>query len=84
MSLKIIRDSKTDYPAACNAMETLLVHEDVLNTPLFDEICQMLKNANVKIYSGPNLASKLTFGPTPANKLRFEYGDLACTVEVNF
>ena len=63
-------------------METLLVHEEVFNTPLFDEICQMLKNANVKIYSGPNLASKLTFGPTPANKLRFEYGDLACTVEV--
>ncbi len=42
----------------------------------------MLKSANVKIFSGPNLASKLTFGPTPASKLRFEYGDLACTVEV--
>ena len=65
-SFQIILDSKTDYPAACNAMETLLIHEDLLNTPLFDQICHMLKNANVKIYSGPNLASQLTFGPTPA------------------
>ena len=81
-SFQIILDSKTDYPAACNAMETLLIHEDLLNTPLFDQICHMLKNANVKIYSGPNLASQLTFGPTPAAKLRHEYGDLACTVEV--
>ena len=80
-SFQIILDSKTDYPAACNAMETLLIHEDLLNTPLFDQICHMLKNANVKIYSGPNLASQLTFGPTPAAKLRHEYGDLACTVE---
>jgi hypothetical protein len=36
--LQIIKDSKTDYPAACNAMETLLIHEEVMNTPLFDEV----------------------------------------------
>jgi hypothetical protein len=43
----------------------------------------MLKSANVKIFSGPNLAHSLTFGPAPAAKLRHEYGDLACTVEVS-
>lgn len=32
MALKIIHDAKTQYPAACNAVETLLVHEDIYDT----------------------------------------------------
>ncbi|PWY68058.1 gamma-glutamyl phosphate reductase [Aspergillus heteromorphus CBS 117.55] len=30
IAVKVIVDSKTDYPAACNSLETLLVHENVL------------------------------------------------------
>ena len=48
----------------------------------FHDICTVLKEANVKIYSGPRLASSLTFGPPPAASLKTEYGDLACTIEV--
>jgi glutamate-5-semialdehyde dehydrogenase len=33
-AVKVIVDSKTDYPAACNALETLLVHENVLESVL--------------------------------------------------
>merc|ERR1719273_68020 len=81
-SIKIVIDAKTDYPAACNAMETLLVHESLLNNDTFYHICKALKKANVEIYSGPKLSEHLTFGPPRAEKLAKEYGDLSCTVEI--
>lgn len=44
-----VKDSKCDYPAACNAMETLLLHKSLLNTPLFDEMIEMMKANKVSM-----------------------------------
>ncbi|KAL3865121.1 hypothetical protein ACJMK2_006750 [Sinanodonta woodiana] len=82
MAVRIVLDAKCDYPAACNALETILIHKSHLRSGLFDEICDTLKDHKVKIYSGPRLASSLKFGPPAARSLSIEYGDLELTMEI--
>ncbi|KAF9595636.1 hypothetical protein IFM89_001509 [Coptis chinensis] len=38
MAKQVVLDAKIDYPAACNAMETLLVHNDLVKTNGFNEL----------------------------------------------
>ncbi|RWS28246.1 delta-1-pyrroline-5-carboxylate synthase-like protein [Leptotrombidium deliense] len=80
-AVKIVKDSKCDYPAACNAMETLLIHQSLVTDDLFANICNKLKANNVKIYAGPKLSRMLTFGPPAAKSMRTEYGALECAIE---
>ncbi|XP_063696390.1 delta-1-pyrroline-5-carboxylate synthase [Culicoides brevitarsis] len=81
-ALKIVRDAKCDYPAACNAMETLLIHKDLMKGPFFNQVCSMLQQEGVKIYSGKKLVETLTFGPPAAKTMKHEYGALECCIEV--
>ncbi|KAJ5590105.1 gamma-glutamyl phosphate reductase [Penicillium hetheringtonii] len=47
-AVKVVVDSKTDYPAACNALETLLVHESLLDSVL-PEVVQGLLAKGVSL-----------------------------------
>lgn len=82
MAVKLVTDSKCDYPAACNAMETLLLHKDLFHTPMFDAVCEDLKALNVILHAGPRLSRRMKFGPRPATSLSKEYGALECTIEL--
>ncbi|XP_064108024.1 delta-1-pyrroline-5-carboxylate synthase-like [Macrobrachium nipponense] len=82
-AVKIVRDAKCDYPSACNAMETLLIHEEIFhNSQVFNRVCQTLIRENVKIQAGPRLAKMLTFGPPLAETFKVEFSDLECIIEV--
>ncbi|EFJ17662.1 hypothetical protein SELMODRAFT_444883 [Selaginella moellendorffii] len=80
VATKIAIDSKVDYPAACNAMETLLVHEDLVDTGGLETLASALKSAGVTLNGGER-ASKLLNIPK-MTKFHHEYSGLACTVEV--
>lgn len=51
-AVRVIVDSKTDYPAACNSLETLLVHEDVLET-ILPQIAESLVTRGVSLRCDP-------------------------------
>lgn len=63
-------------------METLLIHKDLMKSDFFNNVCTMLKNEGVKIYSGKTLGQNLTFGPPLAKTMKHEYGSLECCIEV--
>ncbi|XP_078446648.1 delta-1-pyrroline-5-carboxylate synthase-like [Wolffia australiana] len=76
----IVLDSKIDYPAACNAMETLLVHKDLVNEGQLNDLVMALKTEGVTLYGGPRASSELDL--PPAATLHLEYNSMACTVEI--
>jgi delta-1-pyrroline-5-carboxylate synthetase len=71
----IVVDSKTDYPAACNAMETLLLHRDY---PHAQALVDRLQSAGVTLYGDER--SQKRFGLQSTNSFAVEYGELAATV----
>mmetsp|Transcript_26484 Transcript_26484/g.40807 ORF Transcript_26484/g.40807 Transcript_26484/m.40807 type:complete len:799 (-) Transcript_26484:128-2524(-) len=76
----LVLDAKTDYPSACNAMETLLLHKDTLQTIALP-ILMNLRAAGVRCLGGPK-AMDAGLCDVPAKEMKTEYGDLTCMVEI--
>ena len=82
MAIKLSLDSKLDYPSACNAMETLLVHEAVAAEILPELAAEMIKNGvelrgceeTLKIVSGLKAATDQDWAT--------EYTDLVLSIKV--
>lgn len=47
---RIVLDAKTDYPSACNAVETLLIHRDLLNGGKVDLLLRDLRASGISLY----------------------------------
>ncbi|XP_017430431.2 delta-1-pyrroline-5-carboxylate synthase isoform X2 [Vigna angularis] len=80
MAKRIVLDAKIDYPAACNAMETLLIHKDLIEKGWLNEIILDLRTEGVILYGGPVASSLLNI--PQAHSFHHEYSSLACTVEI--
>eukprot|EP00261_Vitis_vinifera_P036014 XP_019077257.1 PREDICTED: delta-1-pyrroline-5-carboxylate synthase isoform X1 [Vitis vinifera] len=80
MAKHIVLDAKTDYPAACNAMETLLVHKDFLSNGGFNKLVTELQRKGVTLHGGPRASALLNI--SQVNSFHHEYNSMACTVEI--
>ncbi|MBA0572260.1 hypothetical protein Golob_002614, partial [Gossypium lobatum] len=77
---RIVLDAKIDYPAACNAMETLLVHKDLSSNGLLNTLTKELQHEGVTLYGGPRASSLLNI--PEAHSFHHEYSSMACTIEI--
>ncbi|XP_027336660.1 delta-1-pyrroline-5-carboxylate synthase isoform X3 [Abrus precatorius] len=80
MARQIVLDAKIDYPAGCNAMETLLVHKDLIANGWLNNIIVELRTEGVTLYGGPKASPLLNI--PQAHSFHHEYNSLACTVEI--
>jgi len=78
---KLVVDAKTDYPSACNAMETLLLHNETLTNGVAASAMMSLRSAGVKCLGGPK-AMNAGLCDVAAKEMKCEYGDHTCMVEV--
>jgi len=66
-AIRVVVDSKTDYPAACNSAETLLIHNSLLDT-IWPEVARALLSAGVTLLCDPQtLAIAQSLKPPPTN-----------------
>nr|XP_027186889.1 delta-1-pyrroline-5-carboxylate synthase-like [Cicer arietinum] len=80
MAKQIIRDAKTDYPVACNAMETLLVHKSLSSNGRLNELILELQREGVQMYGGPKATAMLNIVET--SSFHHKYSSLTCTIEI--
>jgi len=84
MALAIIDDAKTDYPAACNAAETVLVHEKIASKFL-PSLAEMSRSRNVVLRGCERTCAMLANHQIESVKnddWHREYSDLILAVRV--
>ena len=75
---KIIIDSKTQYPSACNSIETILVKRS--EAAFIGELMESLKAAGVRVNGCSEIAKK--FCIPEVSEWHHEYGDLEVSLKI--
>jgi glutamate-5-semialdehyde dehydrogenase len=83
-SVAVIKDSKAQYVAACNAVETVLVHRDIAES-LFPLLGDTLNKAGVVMKGSPlvvNILAGAEALPKDENAFRMEYLDYIVSLHI--
>jgi glutamate-5-semialdehyde dehydrogenase len=83
-AVTVTLDSKVQYPAACNSVETLLVHGDVA-AAFLPRVVAELKRANVEVRGCPRVLALLpeaALVPAIEKDWSTEYSDLILSVKI--
>jgi len=81
MAVDIAYDAKVQYPAVCNAVETLLVHEAVA-AEFLPVIAERYEDAGVEIRGDERTRDIIDAETATAEDWKTEYGDLVVSVRV--
>ena len=81
MAEDIAFDAKVQYPAVCNAMETLLVHADVAESFL-PAVVERYRAADVELRGDTRSQSIVDIAPANEEDWSTEYGDLILSIKI--
>lgn len=84
MAREVIVDAKTQYPAACNSVEKVLIHKDVAEE-FVPELVSTLQSAGIEVRGCSQTAKLLPRSqiiPATEEDWHTEYGDLKITVKI--
>ncbi|MCE5260584.1 MAG: aldehyde dehydrogenase family protein, partial [Euryarchaeota archaeon] len=79
MAMRVCYDAKVQYPAVCNAMETLLVHEGVA-VLFIPAIAERLRHAGVELRGDEGSRALAEMKKATEEDWRTEYNDLVLSV----
>jgi glutamate-5-semialdehyde dehydrogenase len=80
-AIAITVDAKTQYPAACNAVETLLVHEDIASGFLLEAVTT-LQAKNVELRGDAKTIKIVNIKPATEEDWSTEYTDLILSIKI--
>ena len=80
-AIKITVDAKTHYPAACNAIETLLVHQDIA-VEFLPQIAAALEAEGVQLRGDQATRKIIDATSTDEHDWQTEYSDLILAIKI--
>lgn len=80
-AIAITVDSKTQYPAACNAVETLLIHQEIASQFLLEAVTA-LQAKNVELRGDAKTLAIVNIKPATEEDWLTEYTDLILSIKI--